>query len=112
MGIGLQHLAQMGLAPDELVIRAFSSDGADQAFDMAVHPRRVGSDRAVTKAQGIDTLAELCAEETVVVANEEGWGAVPGEGFGELLSEPDGGRTGRNLHMQNPSSAMARTTKA
>ena len=44
----MQNLAQMLLANDHDVIKAFASDRADQTFAMSILPRRAWNARLVT----------------------------------------------------------------
>ena len=54
-GIGLEHLSQVGLAKDDNVIQAFSSDRADEPFDMSILPGRTRGSWSVPNSHGRET---------------------------------------------------------
>ena len=66
----MQNLAQMPLADDHDVIKAFSSDRADQPFAMSILPRRAWSGRFVANSHSAQTSFGYVAIDAVPVANE------------------------------------------
>jgi hypothetical protein len=107
IGVGAQHAAKVRGAEDKQVVGAFTAEGPDQAFDMAVHPRRMRLDWTVTYAHGADAAPEARAISAVVVTQEVGRGAVPRKSLGDLLREPTGGRLIGDLSPKDLSAAMA-----
>ena len=53
-----QNVAQMALAKDHDVIKAFASDRPDQAFAMSILPRRAWGGWLVSNAHGAETSFE------------------------------------------------------
>jgi hypothetical protein len=83
-----QNVAQMALANDHDVIKAFSSDRADQSFAMSILPRRAWGGWFVANAHGAKTSFEDVAIGAVTVADEIFRRLFPAAGFGELAGNP------------------------
>ena len=83
-----QNLAQMPLANDHDVIKAFSSDRADQTFAISILPRRAWSGRLVANAHRAETSFEDVAIDAVPVANEICRRLFPAASFSELAGDP------------------------
>ncbi len=77
-----QDVAQMALAKDHNVIKAFASDRADQSFAMSILPRQARSRRLVANAHGAETSLEDVAIGAVTVANKICRRLFPAAGFG------------------------------
>jgi hypothetical protein len=75
-------------AKDNCVIQALQADGTDDPFRISVLPWRAVSSRMVANTKAIQAAVEDSAITGVMIANQMMWGFVPGEGFGQLLSNP------------------------
>src|SRR4051794_31515461 len=78
------------------VIEALTSDRADQSFSIAVLPRRSRRCRSVANAHRANAARKRVAVSTVAITNKVLWRHIPAAGFGDLLSNPFGSRTGRD----------------
>ena len=87
-GIGLEHLSQVGLAKDDDVIQAFSSDRADEPFDMSILPGRMGRSWSVPNPHGSETSRYGKPIRGVSVPNEVSGCLIPREGLGDLTRDP------------------------
>ena len=97
----MQNLAQMLFANDHDVIKAFSSDRADQTFAMSILPRRAWNARLVTYAHSAQTSFEYVAIDAVPVANEICRRLFPAASFSELAGDPFCGRMCGNAYPQH-----------
>ncbi len=81
-----QNLAQMPLAKDHNVIKAFASDRADQALAMSILPRRLPGGQSVANAHGAIPIS------AIAVADKISRRLFPATGFIELAVDPFSGR--------------------
>jgi hypothetical protein len=78
----------MALANDHDVIKAFSSDRADQAFAVSILPRRAWGGWFVANAHGAKTSFDNVTIGAIPVADEIFWRQFPAAGLDELMSDP------------------------
>ena len=84
----MQHVAQMLLANDHDVIKAFPSDRADQTFAMSILPRRAWGGRFVANAHGAETFFKDIPIGAIAVADKICRRLFPATGFVELAGDP------------------------
>ena len=87
-GVAGKDPAQMSLAEDDDVIKAFPADRADQSLRMPVLPAWPWRRRVITDVHGSKTPSNGVAVGRVAVPNQVLWGLVAGKGFGDLASNP------------------------
>ena len=90
--VAAQHAAQMVGVENDYVIKAFTPDGADQPFDMTVHPGRMRPDVIIADSHGPDSSPEDRTVSTVIVTYEKGRRIIPRKRFRDLLREPQSRR--------------------
>ena len=78
----------MGLAKDDDVIQAFSTDRADEPFDMSILPGRTGRSWSVPNSHGSETSHYGRPIPGASIANEVLGCLVPREGLGDLTRDP------------------------
>ena len=105
-GIGLEDLTQVGLAKDDDVIQAFSSDRADEPFDMSILPGRTGRSWSVPNSHGCETSRYGRPIRGVSIANEVLGCLIPREGLGDLTRDPFGRRMVGDAQRDQASSFM------
>jgi hypothetical protein len=81
-------VAQVSLAEDDDMIKAFPSDRADQPFSMSILPWRSRRGWSVTNAHGAKPPFENRAVDAVAIADDESWRGLPAAGLGELSGDP------------------------
>jgi hypothetical protein len=86
--VGGQDPAQVHVAEDHDVVQAFSSDRADEAFDVSVLPGRSWCRWSVPDAHGREASCYGVTIGGVSVADEVLGRLIPGEGFGDLSGDP------------------------
>src|SRR4029077_16631130 len=96
-GISRQDPAQMRFAEHHDMVKAFTSDRADEAFDMAVLPRRAGRDWSVPDTHRSEPLCDDHAIGIIPIADEVSRCLVPGECLGDLLCNPLGCRVSGDI---------------
>ena len=79
------------------MIQALSPDRADEAFDVSVLPRRSRCRWSIPDAHGREASCYGMTVRGVPVANEVPGRLLPGEGPGDLASDPVGRRIGRDV---------------
>jgi hypothetical protein len=93
-----EHVAQVPLAKDDDLIKAFPPDRANQPFRMAILPWRLGRGWPVTNAHGAKPPGENLAIEPDAIAADVPRCPFPAAGFGGLLGNPFGGRVRRHAY--------------
>src|SRR5260221_704833 len=88
VGLGLEDLAQVGLAKDDEVIQAFSTDRADEPFGMAILPSRTWRGRVVADAHGSKTTTGCWPVRPVAIPKQIARRLIPGECLGDLARDP------------------------
>src|SRR5262249_23762919 len=79
------------------MVQAFSSDRADEAFDVTILPRGPRRRRSVADAHGCQTSRYGVTARGVSVPDEVSRRLLPGEGLGDLAGDPVGRGVGRNV---------------
>ena len=89
-----QQATQMGLVEDDDVIEALAAQGADEAFDIGILPRRPRRRLDFADPQGLDSAGERDPVDRIAVAQEVSWGGLPG-GRPPSVAGPSTGPWGR-----------------
>ena len=97
VGIRGQDPAQVRVAPDHDVVQALSPDRADESFDVSILPGRSRRGWSVPNAHGSETSRYGMAVRGVSVPDEVSGCLIPGEGLGDLVGDPFGGRIGGDV---------------
>ena len=97
VGIRGQDPAQVRVAPDHDVVQALSPDRADESFDVSILPGRSRRGWSVPNAHGSETSRYGMAVRGVSVPDEVSGCLIPGEGLGDLVGSPFGGRIGGDV---------------
>ena len=97
VGVGPEDLAKVRFAQDHDMIQAFSSDRADEPFDVSVLPGRARRSWSVPDAHGSKTSRYGMAIRSISVANEVLRRLIPGESLGDLAGDPVGRRIGGDV---------------
>ena len=93
-GIRRKDPAQVGLAEDDDVVEAFSTDRAYQPLGISVLPGRLWGCWVVPDTHGSKTLRDRMTISGVSVPNEMVRYIVPRKGISDLISDPFGRRIG------------------
>lgn len=104
--ISIEYAAQMSRVEDDEVIETFSTDRADQTFDMAVLPRRMGRDRAIANAHRTHAPPEDVTISAVIVADQPVGSLRLGESLGDLQRQPSRRGMIGNFDMQDSAAPM------
>ena len=78
----------MRFVEDDDMIETFSSDRANQSFDVAVLPRRPWRDYDLLDSHMIESLLEVFAVYAITITNQVFRRIVEGKGFNDLLCGP------------------------
>ena len=101
-----ERAAQMGLTQDQDVIRALSTQAAQEALADGAYHWYVGPGRSVGRAQYLYTCRDPCEGRAVlgvVVADEVWWSLAKRSCIAELLGNPGIGRTlGHGIAYEGP----------
>ena len=97
----------MGFAQDHDMIQAFSSDRADEPFDVSVLPGRARRGWSVPDAHGSKTSRYGMAIGGISVSNEVSGRLIPGESLGDLAGDPFGRRIGSDVDPDQSASLKA-----
>jgi len=101
-----QDPAQVRFAQDHDMIKAVSSDRADEPFDMSILPGRSRRRWSVADAHSSQTSHYGMAIGGVSVANEIARRLIPGKGFGDLLGDPLSCRIGGDVDPNQSASVV------
>src|SRR5215475_13263203 len=97
-----QDFLQMALIEDEHVVQALGPDRSHPALGNRVGPRRSEKRARLGDAEITHSPIEAAGITAVAVVNEKAWRlAIPTAAFDNLLCRPLGGRTCRQMHVQN-----------
>ena len=91
-GISRQDPAQMRLAENHDMVEGLTPDRADEAFDMAVLPRRAGRGGSVPDTHRLEPLGDDGAIAAIPIADEVTRCLIPWECVGDLARDPLRGR--------------------
>ena len=107
-----QNVAQMPFAKDHNVIKAFSSNRADQGFAVSILPWRARSCRLVTNAHGANAPFEDISIGSVAVADKICRWLFPAAGFVKLAGDPSRRGMRCYAHPQHSPSIVAHYQQA
>ena len=96
----------MGRTEHDHMIEALAAQGADEAFDIGVLPRRPRRRLDFEYPQRLDSAGEHGAVDRIAVAQQVARGGVPGERLHELLSRPLGRRDVGDVDVDDASPVM------
>lgn len=84
----------MGLVDQDQMVKAFTADRSDDAFHVAILPRRSKCNGVIANAHGADAAIEDSTKLRIVAAHQNLGRGLPGESFGQLLGKawPKAGR--------------------
>ena len=88
VGVSPEDLAKLRFAQDHDMMQAFSSDRADEPFDMTILPRRPRRSWSIPNAHGSKSSCYGMAIRGVSVPNDVLGCLIPGEGLGDLAGDP------------------------
>ena len=86
--VGEEYVAQVSLAEDDDMIKAFPSDRSDHPFRMSILPWRLWRGWPVTNAHGAKPPFEKRAVDAVAITNDVPRYGVPAAGLGKLPRNP------------------------
>lgn len=109
--VGVQHTAQRFLTEHDDVVEALSADGADDAFDASVLPRRSGCGREVMDTHRFELLVEIPSVNSVIIPEQISRCAVERERFHDLLCSPFRSGMRRHIEMKNASPIVGKHDK-
>ena len=92
-----EDLAKLRFAQDHDMMQAFSSDRADEPFDMTILPRRPRRSWSIPNAHGSKSSCYGMAIRGVSVPNDVLGCLIPGEGLGDLAGDPFSRRIGGDI---------------
>ena len=80
----------MPLSDNDHMIKAFSSNGADQSLGEAILPRASWSNQHFLNAHALHTALEAVAINSVPIPDQKAGGRILGKSFEHLLGHPAG----------------------
>ncbi len=89
------------------MIEAFSTDAADQAFNIRILPWRAVCGHHLLNAHVLDPLPEELAVDRIQVADQESRRRLFGECLDDLLSRPPSRRIRRDVEMDDRAAVMS-----
>jgi hypothetical protein len=93
------------------MIEALATKGSDHSLDLGSLPRRARSRQNFADAHISHLFSGVCAEDSIVVAQQVARKLGGGKGLPQLLSRPLRGRVSSNVEVQNAAALVGQTRK-
>src|SRR5947207_12857344 len=94
---------QRALREDDDVIQTLAENGTDKPFDIGPLPGRSRCGEHLFDAHGLHLVDEVLPEDSIPIAQEIAWRAVPRKGFPQLLDRPLRRRMGGHSEVHDSS---------
>jgi hypothetical protein len=111
-GVRFQDATQVRLARYHQVVEAFTTNRADEPFDVSVLPRRARRDWVITDAHRTNAPGVRWPERAVAIANEMTRRFAPWKRFRHLTRDPLGRRIAGHGDPEQPPSGVAKNHQA